>query len=155
MERKWLRAKNLPKLKDFQGTMLKSIQYQMMDSMRPMLHAWNQMRVDDPLLNSIESSFRLMGSAFTNVSQLRRENVIRHVAPSMKPLLKDLRAFSSRECERLFGSKFIDVMVKEVDDDAKLAKIGRDGGPSHSQNSGNSNRSNGGRSQSSYGSRNI
>jgi hypothetical protein len=107
MERKWLRAKNLPKLKDFQETMLKSIQYQMMDSMRPMLHAWNQMRVDDPLLNSIESSLHLIGSAFANVSKLRRENVIRHVAPSMKPLLKDPRlkdrAFSSRECERLFG----------------------------------------------------
>ena len=153
MERKWLRAKNLPKLKDFQEAMLKSIQYQMMDSMRPMLHAWNQMIVDDPLLNSIESSLRLIGSAFANVSKLRRENVIRHVAPSMKPLLKDPRAFSSRECERLFGSKFIDVMVKEVDDDAKLAKIGRDGGPSHSHNGGNSNRRNGGRSQSSYGSR--
>ncbi|KZR95913.1 Uncharacterized protein APZ42_010032, partial [Daphnia magna] len=75
-------------------------------------------------------------------------------APSMKPLLKDPRAFSSRECERLFGSKFIDVMVKEVDDDAKLAKIGRDGGPSHSQNGGNSNQRNGGRNQSSYVSRN-
>ncbi|KZS03850.1 Uncharacterized protein APZ42_033324 [Daphnia magna] len=74
MERKWLRAKNLPKLKNFQETMLKSIQYQMMDSMRPMLHAWNQMRVDDPLLNSVESSLRLMGSAFANVSKLRREN---------------------------------------------------------------------------------
>jgi len=59
--------------------------------------------VDDPLLNSIESSLRLIGSAFANVSKLRRENVIRHVAPSMKPLLKDPRAFSSRECERLFG----------------------------------------------------
>ncbi|KZR97835.1 Uncharacterized protein APZ42_007070, partial [Daphnia magna] len=153
MERKWLRAMNLPKLKDFQETMLKSIQYQMIDSMRPMLHAWNQMRVDDPLLNSVESYLRLMGSAFANVSKLRRENVIRHVVPSMKPLLKDPRAFSSRECERLFGSKFIDVMVKEVDDDAKLAKIGRDGGPSHSQNGGNSNRRNGGRNQSSYVSR--
>ncbi|EFX61565.1 hypothetical protein DAPPUDRAFT_338958 [Daphnia pulex] len=156
MERKWLRAKNLPKLKDFQETMLKSIQYQMMDSMRPVLHAWNQMRVDDSLFSlCIASSLRLIGSAFANVSKLRRENVIRHVAPSMKPLLKDPRAFSSRECERLFGSKFIDVMVKEVDDDAKLAKIGRDGGPSHSHNGGNSNRRNGGRSQSSYGSRNV
>ena len=77
MERKWLRAKNLPKLKDFQETMLKSIQYQMIDSMRPMLYAWNQMRVDDPLWNSIESSLRLIGSAFANVSKLRRENVIR------------------------------------------------------------------------------
>lgn len=35
LERKWLRAKNLPKLKDFQETMLKSIQYWMLDSMRP------------------------------------------------------------------------------------------------------------------------
>jgi hypothetical protein len=56
MERKWLISKNLPKLKDYQKAMLKSIQYQMMDSMRPMLHAWNKMRVDDPLLNSVESS---------------------------------------------------------------------------------------------------
>ena len=153
MERKWLRVKNLPKLKDYQEAMLKSIQYQMMDSMRQMLHAWNQMRVDDPLLDSVESSLRLLGSAFANVTKLRRENVIRHVAPSMKPLLKDPRAFSSRERERLFGSKFIDITVKEVDDDAKLAKIGRDGGPSYSQNRGNSNRRNGGLSQGAYDSR--
>jgi hypothetical protein len=95
----------------------------------------------------------MLGSPFASVTKLRRENVIRHVASSVKPLLKDPRAFSSRECERLFGSKFIDIMVKEVDDDAKLAKIGRDGGPSYSQNRGNSNRRNGSRSQGSYDSR--
>ncbi|KAK4030997.1 hypothetical protein OUZ56_024429 [Daphnia magna] len=154
MERKWLRSKNLPKLKDYQETMLKSIQYQMLDSIRPMLHAWNQLRTDDPLFNSLESSLRLLGFAFANVSKLRRENVIRHVAPSMKPLLKDPRAFSSREFERLFGSKFIDVMVKEVDDDAKLAKIGRDGGSSSSQSRGNFNRRNGDRNQNSHDDRN-
>ena len=115
MERKWLKVKNLAKLKDFQESMLKSIQHQMMDSMRPMLHVWNQ-------LKAVESSLKLLGSAFANVSKLRRENVIRHVVPSMKPMLKDPRAFSSREYERLLGSKFIDVMVKEVDDHAKLKK---------------------------------
>lgn len=154
MECKWLRSKNLPKLKDYQETMLKSIQYQMLDSIRPMLHAWNQLRTDDPLFSSLESSLRLLGFAFANVSKLRRENVIRHVATSMKPLLKDPRAFSSREFERLFGSKFIDVMVKEVDDDAKLAKIGRDGGSSSSQSRGNFNRRNGDRNQNSHDGRN-
>ncbi|XP_045022806.1 uncharacterized protein LOC116918552 [Daphnia magna] len=154
MERKWLRSKNFPKLKDYQETMLKSIQYQMLDSIQPMLHAWNQLRTDDPLFSSLESSLRLLGFAFANVSKLRRENVIRHVATSMNPLLKDPRAFSSREFERLFGSKFIDVMVKEVDDDAKLAKIGRDGGSSSSQSRGNFNRRNGDRNQNSHDGRN-
>lgn len=64
----------------------------------------------------------MLGFAFANVSQLRRVNVIRHVAPSIKPLLKDPRAFSSREFDRLFGSKFIDVMVKEVEDNVSWQK---------------------------------
>jgi hypothetical protein len=59
MERKWLKVKNLTKLKDFQESMLKSIQHQMMDSMRPMLHAWNQ-------LKAVESSLKLLDSAFAN-----------------------------------------------------------------------------------------
>lgn len=67
-------------MKDYQETMFESIQYQMLDSMRPMLHAWNQMRTDDPLLNSLEDFLRLLGLAFASVSKLRRENVIRNAA---------------------------------------------------------------------------
>lgn len=54
-----------------------------------------------------------------------------NVAPNLSPLLKDPRVFSFRESERLFGDKFIDAMVKEIDTDDKIAKIGRSGGSSN------------------------
>jgi hypothetical protein len=38
--------------------------------------------------------------------------------------------FSPREISRLFGNKFLDAMVKEVEEEHNLAKIGRAGGPS-------------------------
>lgn len=73
----------------------------------------------------------MLGAAFVNVSKLRRANVLCNVAPNLSPLLKDPRVFSFRESERLFGDKFIDAMVKEIDTDDKIAKIGRSGGSSN------------------------
>ena len=147
--RRWMNAKHLNKLNDFQEKTFKSIQYQMLDAFKPMLHTWNQLSDDSPLLNGVESSLRLLGSAFANVSKLRRANALRNVAPNLAPLLKDPRVFSTRESDRLFGNKFIDTMVKEVDADDKLAKIGRSGGQSNSQwNRGNSSRRNGDRGHS-------
>ena len=87
----------------------------------------------NPLLEGVESSLSLLGAAFANISKLRCSNALRNVAPSLAPMLKDPRVFSTRESEHLFGVKFIDAMIKEVDADAKLAKLGRNGGPSTGQ----------------------
>jgi hypothetical protein len=96
----------------------------------------------------MESGLRLLGFAFANISKLRRANFMRNVAPNLSPLLKDPRVFSSRESDRLFGGKFIDAMVKEVDTDDKMAKIARGGGASSNQyRSGNSYRRSGDRNQ--------
>jgi hypothetical protein len=137
MARRWIYTKNLSKVNDFQEkSALKSLQYQMLDVCKPFLHSWNQLQPDNPLVDSMESGLLLLGSAFTNISKLRRSNVMRNVASNLSPLLKDPRVFSSRESEYLY--KFIDAMVKEVDTDDKIVKIARGGGSSSNQHrSGN------------------
>ena len=101
-------------MNDFQEKSLKSLQYQILDAFKLFLHSWNQLKPDNPLIDSMESGLRLPGSAFANISKLRRANVMRNVAPNLSPLLKDPKVFSSRESERLFGDKFIDAMVKKL-----------------------------------------
>ncbi|KZS10356.1 Uncharacterized protein APZ42_025183 [Daphnia magna] len=105
-----------------------SSQYQVMDAMRPLIHIWINLPDTSPLMEAEESAFQLLGGAFANISKMRRLNVMRQVAPKMSPLLDDPRVFSSREISRLFGNKFLDAMVKKVEDENKLAKIGRAGG---------------------------
>ncbi|EFX66231.1 hypothetical protein DAPPUDRAFT_332412 [Daphnia pulex] len=115
-----------------------SSQYQVMDAMSPLLHLWINLPDNSPLMEAAESALQLMGGAFANISKMRRLNVMRQVAPKMTPLLDDPRVFSPREISRLFGNKFLDAMVKEVEEEHKLAKIGRAGGPSdRSWSSGN------------------
>ncbi|KZS16057.1 Uncharacterized protein APZ42_018263 [Daphnia magna] len=106
-----------------------SSQYQVIDAMRPLIHIWINLPDTSPLMEAAESALQLFGGAFANISKMRRLNVMRQVAPKMSPLLDDPRVFSSREISRLFGNKFLDAMVKEVEDENKLAKIGRAGGP--------------------------
>ena len=117
------------KLNDFQEKSWQSIQFQMLDVFRPLLNVWNQLPPDSPLLNGMEASLQLLGTAFVSVSKLRRGNAMRHVAPDLIPLLKDDRIFSSREYERLFGEKFLSAMVKDAEDFDKVKKIGRSSGP--------------------------
>ncbi|KAK4013537.1 hypothetical protein OUZ56_026091 [Daphnia magna] len=86
--------------------------------LRPLLHSWSLQPSGSPASAGIESALRLLGAAFANVSKLQRANFMRNVASKLAPLLKDPRVFPSREYKRLFGSKFIEAMVKEVEDDA-------------------------------------
>ncbi|KAI9553757.1 hypothetical protein GHT06_019015 [Daphnia sinensis] len=117
-------------LNDFQEKSWQSVQYQMLDSFRPLLRTWNQLPEDSPFLNDVEATLQLLGSAFAGISKLRRSNAMRHVAPELLPLLKDERMFSAHEYERLFGDKFLTAMVKDADDFEKVKKFaGRSGGP--------------------------
>ncbi|KAI9565280.1 LOW QUALITY PROTEIN: hypothetical protein GHT06_009065 [Daphnia sinensis] len=130
-------------LNDFQEKSWQSVQYQVLDSFRPLLQIWNQLPVGSPLLKNMEDSLKLLGAAFAGISKLRRANAMRHVAPDLLPLLKDDRMFSSREFERLFGEKFLTAMVKDADDFEKVKKFaGRSGGPftTRSENRGSSGR---------------
>ncbi|KZS18186.1 Uncharacterized protein APZ42_015705 [Daphnia magna] len=130
-------------MNDFQEKSWQSVQYQVLDSFRPLLQTWNQLPVGSPLLNNMEDSLKLLGAAFAGISKLRRANAMRHVATDLLPLLKDDRMFSSREFERLFGEKFLTAMVKDADDFEKVKKFaGRSGGPftTRSENRGSSGR---------------
>ncbi|EFX70020.1 hypothetical protein DAPPUDRAFT_328557 [Daphnia pulex] len=130
-------------LNDFQEKSWQSVQYQVLDSFRPLLQTWNQLPVGSPFLKNMEDSLKLLGAAFAGISKLRRANAMRHVAPDLLPLLKDDRMFSSREFERLFGEKFLTAMVKDADDFEKVKKFaGRSGGPfpTRSENRGSNGR---------------
>lgn len=118
MVRHWLCNKQIPKPNDFQEKTILSIQYKLLDVLRPLLHSWSLQPSGSPASAGIESALRLLGAAFANVSKLQRANFMRNVASKLAPLLKDPRVFPSREYKRLFGSKFIEAMVKEVEDDA-------------------------------------
>lgn len=117
-------------LNDFQEKSWQSVQYQVLDSFRPILRTWNQLPEGSPFLNDVEATLQLLGSAFAGISKFRRSNAMRHVAPELLPLLKDDRMFSSHEYERLFGDKFLTAMVKDADDFEKVKKFaGRSGVP--------------------------
>lgn len=117
-------------LNDFQEKSWQSVQYQVLDSFRPLLRTWNQLPEGSPLLNDVEATLQLLGSAFARISKLRRSNAMRHVALELLPLLKDDRMFSSQEYKRLFGDKFLTAIVKDADDFEKVQKFaGRSGGP--------------------------
>jgi hypothetical protein len=107
-----------------------SSQYQVMGAMRLLIHLWINLPETSPLTEAAESALQHLGGAFANISKMRRLHVMRQVAPKMSPLLDDPRVFSSREISRLFGNKFLDAMVKEVEEEHKLAKIRRAGGSS-------------------------
>jgi len=118
-----------------------SSQFQVLDAMRPLIKLWNSKSPNDPDVQDLEASLRLMGVAFANISKMRRANVLRQVAPRMMSLLDDPDAFSSREYERLFGTKFLDSLMKETEESDKLARLGHVGGPYVRRNGGHSTRS--------------
>ncbi|XP_045022886.1 uncharacterized protein LOC123466808 [Daphnia magna] len=134
-------------LNDFQEKSWQSVQYQMLDSFRPILRTWNQLPEGSPFLNDVEATLQLLGSAFAGISKFRRSNAMRHVAPELLPLLKDDRMFSSHEYECLFGDKFLTAMVKDADDFEKVKKFAGRSGVSIPKRSENRTSS----GQSSYG----
>jgi hypothetical protein len=74
------------------------------------------------------------------MTQMRRFNAMRHVAPKFSSMVMDPLLFSSREHRYLFGEKFITALDKEAELDSKMDKIGRYGGHSSSRKGNYSNR---------------
>ena len=68
--------------------------------------------------------------AFHFVTKQRIENVLKLTDPSFLQLLGDQGAFSIRESDRLFGSKFIARMVREAQEDRALRSLAQANRPS-------------------------
>ena len=134
---------NARKRVDFVEKGWASNQYQIIDAMRPLVKLWNSKLPDDPDVKDLETSLQLLCGAFFNTSKMRRSNVLRQIAPRMMSLLDDPSVFSSHECERLFGNKFLDALLKETEESDKLARLGRIGGP-HNRSFGSQSYSRGG-----------
>ena len=134
---------NARKRVDFVEKGWASNQYQIIDAMRPLVKLWNSKLPDDPDVKDLETSLQLLCGTFFNTSKMRRSNVMRQLAPRMMSLLDDPSVFSSHECERLFGNKFLDALLKETEESDKLARLGRIGGP-HNRSFGSQSYSRGG-----------
>lgn len=121
-------VKTSRKKSDLVEKALLSTQYKVLDVARPLLELWRRLPENDPSAYFAESALRLWGVAFAEVSKHRRWNVLRQTDPSFTSLLSDPASFSGRDVKDLFGDHFLKVMVREADQDDKLAKVGRVGG---------------------------
>ena len=106
-----------------------STHYKVLDIARPLVQLWSQVPPGDAANQYIESALRLWGVAFSEITKNRRKNILRQTAPDYINLLTDPSLFSNRETSRLFGAHFLEAMSKEADEESKIAKVGRSGGP--------------------------
>ena len=106
-----------------------STHYKVLDIARPLVQLWSQVPPGDAANPYIESALRLWGVAFSEITKNRRKNILRQTAPDYINLLTDPSLFSNRETSRLFGAHFLEAMSKEADEESKIAKVGRSGGP--------------------------
>jgi hypothetical protein len=137
MIRKWLRnigdTSDKPKLKDFWEKQLVSVQRELKDVFEPLIYLLNSVPAGNDAEMPLVTATRLLGQVFSHLTQMRRSNVMRHVAPKFSNMVMDPLLFSSRDHRHLFGSRFITALDKEADLDAKMDKIGRYGGHNNSR----------------------
>ena len=88
----------------------------------------------------------IWAASFNGVTKQRRKNILRAANPNLFSLLKDDSLFSAEESDKLFGRAFLDAMLKEAEDEAKLNSVGRAGGSSSNPKRGFFNRQKSGRS---------
>jgi hypothetical protein len=144
MVRKWLRnigdTSEKPKLKDFWEKNLLTLQREIKDVFEPLIFLLNSVTESNEAHLPAQTATRLLGHVFAHMTQMRRFNAMRHVAPKFSSMVMDPLLFSSREHRYLFGEKFITALDKEAELDSKMDKIGRYGGHSSSRKGNYSNR---------------
>ena len=59
-----------------------------------------------------------------DLTKQRRKHFLWNEPESPPPLLKEDLLFSAEESEKLFGGRFLDAMLKEVEDEAKFNSMG-------------------------------
>ncbi len=144
MVRKWLRnigdTSEKPKLKDFWEKNLLTLHREIKDVFEPLIYLLNSVTESNEAHLPAQTATRLLGHVFAHMTQMRRFNAMRHVAPKFSSMVMDPLLFSSREHRYLFGEKFITALDKEAEMDSKMDKIGRYGGHSSSRKGNYSNR---------------
>ena len=144
MIRKWLRnigdTSDKPKLKDFWEKQLVTLQRELKDVFEPLIYLLNSVPAGNHAEMPLVVANRLLGHVFAHITQMRRTNVMRHVAPKFSNMVDDPMLFSSRDHRHLFGERFITALDKEADLDAKMDKIGRYGGHNTSRRGNYQNR---------------
>ena len=127
MIRKWLRnigdTSDKPKLKDFWEKQLVTLQRELKDVFEPLIYLLNSVPAGNHAEMPLVVANRLLGHVFAHMTQMRRTNVMRHVAPKFSNMVDDPMLFSSRDHRHLFGERFITALDKEADLDAKMDKI--------------------------------
>ncbi|KZR98490.1 Uncharacterized protein APZ42_006071, partial [Daphnia magna] len=129
-----------PKLKYFWEKNLLTLQREIKDVFEPLVYLLNSVPDSNDAHLPPQTAIRLLGHVFAHMTQMRRFNAMRHVAPKFSSMVVDPLLFSSREHRYLFGDKFITALDKEAEMDSKVDKIGRYGGHSSSRKGNYSHR---------------
>ena len=144
MVRKWLRnigdTSDKAKLKDLWEKQLLTLQRELKDVFGPLIYLLSSIPEGNEAELPLRTATRLLGHVFSHITQMRRSNVMRHVAPKFSNMIIDPLLFSTREHRSLFGGRFIAALDKEADLDAKMDKIGRYGGHNSSRRGNYQNR---------------
>jgi hypothetical protein len=144
MVRKWLRnigdTSENPKLKDFWEKNLLTLHREIKDVFEPLIYLLDSITESNEAHLPVQTGTRLLGHVFAHMTQMRRSNAMRHVAPKFSNMVVDPLLFSSREHRYLSGEKFITALDKEAEMDSKMDKIGRYGGHSSGHKGNYSNR---------------
>ena len=120
---------------DYAEKILVSSQYKVLDIVRPILHLKSLCPVSGEIAETIDNALSLWGAALNEFSKSRRNAVLQATDPSFTGLLKDERNFSRREYQELFGSTFLQAMVKRANDESSLNNATRSAHASRRQRS--------------------
>ena len=99
----------------------------MLDITKPLVHLLHQEKAGKVDAKSVteatQAALKLAATASYDIVKRRRRNIWGETDPRSEYLLDDPKAFSSKETRKhLFGQRFLDSMVKEADQDAKLSR---------------------------------
>jgi len=105
----------------------KSMQYQVLDFVKPLLLLMGMMSSDTthPAFQLLESTMRLWAVAQFSITKNRRANIMSGVFPKYTALLKDPTRFSPSEIGFLFGPTFLSTLLQAIEDDKKLAQAAK------------------------------
>jgi hypothetical protein len=123
---------------DPQEKSLSALQYKIIDIARPLLFLWENKQADSASREAVRTALNLWGGLFNDVTDRRRANILKQTSPSFTTLLSEPDKFDEEESTSLFGSHFIQEMVKAANDEAALNSIGRMSGPSNRSSNGRS-----------------
>jgi hypothetical protein len=96
-----------------------SAQFKILDLAKPLVGLWKSLQ-GDPRVTMVEDVLKLWGVSFHELTKRRRYSMLRLTDSLYTPLLADPTSFAEGEEDKLFGKHFMEVLIRETDEDNKL-----------------------------------